>query len=64
MKVKHLLILNPTATSKAESVRKGVVSILSAVKVDSVSIGFTTDLWTSRASDSFISLTRPLLDED
>ena len=64
VKVKHPTTLSRMVTAKAESVRKEVASILRAVKVDMVSLGFTTDLWTSRASDSFISLTLSFLDKD
>ena len=64
VKVKHPTTLSRMATGKAESVRKEVASILRAVKADLMSIAFTTDLWTSRASDSFICLTLSFLDKD
>ena len=64
VKVKHPTTLSRMVKAKAESVRKEVASILRAVKADLVSLGFTTDLWTSRSADSFISLTLSFLDKD
>ena len=64
VKVKHPTTLSRMVKAKAESVRKEVATILRAVKADLVSLGFTTDLWTSRASDSFISLTLSFIDKD
>lgn len=64
VKVKHPTTLSRMATGKSESVRKEVAAILRAVKADLMSIAFTTDLWTSRASHSFICLTLSFLDKE
>ena len=42
---------------RAESVLSEVHDIISAVKHRVLSIGFTTDMWTSLAGDSYCSLT-------
>ena len=41
----------------AEELRADLTAIIKTVRADLVSLGFTTDLWTSRALDSYISLT-------
>ena len=40
-----------------------VCDIMAAVRTDLTSVGFTTDLWTSRANDSYISLTASFIDK-
>ena len=57
VKVKHPVTLSRIAGKKAEELKKEICAILAAVKDDLVSLGFTTDMWTSRAMDSFLSLT-------
>ena len=46
----------------AEEVMKEITDIIRTVKEDLVSLGFTTDLWTSRAMDSYLSLTVSFID--
>ena len=64
VKVKHPTTLSRMVSGEAKHVRKELAAILKAVKPDLVSLAFTTDLWTSRASDSFISLTLTFIDKD
>ena len=64
-----LVVKTPTYVSKqvgvrAESVLSEVHDIISAVKHKVPSIGFTTDMWTSLAGDSYCSLTTSFIDED
>ena len=51
---------------KAKKVLNEVKNIMAAVRASEelVSIGFTTDLWTSRAGDSYISLTCSFIDHN
>ena len=64
VKVKHPTTLSRMVSGEAKQVRRDVASILKAVKPDLVSLAYSTDLWTSRASDSFISLTLTFIDKD
>ena len=41
-----------------------IAAILMTVREDLLSIGFTSDLWTSRALDSYISLTITFIDKN
>ena len=64
-----LVVKTPKYVSKhvevrAESVLSEVHDIISAVKHRVPSIGFTTDMWTSLAGDSYCSLTTSFIDED
>ena len=63
VKVKHPTTLARMAGKKAEELKKEICAILAAVKDDLVSLGFTTDMWTSRAMDSFLSLTVSFIDK-
>ena len=47
---------------EAEELMADITAIIKVVKADLVSLGFTTDLWTSRALDSYISLTLSFID--
>ena len=62
--VPHPTTLSRMASSKAKTVLSQVCDINSAVKPDLLSVCFTTDLWTSRTGDSFISLTSSFIDKD
>ena len=46
----------------AEELRADLTAIIKTVRADLVSLGFTTDLWTSRALDSYISLILSFID--
>ena len=64
-----LVVKTPKTVSRyvevrAESVLSDVHDIISAVKHRVPSIGFTTDMWTSLAGDSYCSLTTSFIDED
>ena len=43
---------------------KQVHNIIAAVKTNLLSVGFTTDLWTSRAQDAYMSLTFSFIDDN
>ena len=62
--VPHPTTLSRMASSKAKTVLSQVCDIMAAVKPDLLSVCFTTDLWTSRTGDSFISLTSSFIDKD
>ena len=62
MKVKHPTSLSRMVDKSAEEVMKEITDIIRTVKEDLVSLGFTTDLWTSRAMDSYLSLTVSFID--
>ena len=47
---------------EADELMADITAIIKTVKPDLVSLGFTTDLWTSRALDSYISLTLSFID--
>ena len=57
-----------TYSRKVEGVSRNVMSqvhdIMSAVKATIPSVGFTSDMWTSLAGDSYCSLTTSFIDED
>ena len=50
-------------TAKAVEVSKDITDIIETVKPDIQSVGFTTDLWTSRAGHSYLSLTTHFIDK-
>ena len=62
VKVKSPRTLSRMVDKKAAELMTDITGILKAVKADLVSLGFTTDLWTSRALDSFICLTLSFID--
>ena len=62
MKVKHPHTLSKMVDKEAEQLMADITAIIKTVKSDLVSLGFTTDLWTSRALDSYISLTLSFID--
>ena len=62
VKVKHPTSLSRMVDKSAEEVMKEITDIIRTVKEDLVSLGFTTDLWTSRAMDSYLSLTVSFID--
>ena len=63
VKVKHPSTLSRMAGKKAAQCRKDISAVIRAVKPGLLCLGFTTDLWTSRAMDSYISLTLSFIDE-
>ena len=62
VKVKSPRTLSRMVDGSAEEVLKEVTSIFRTVREDLVSIGFTSDLWTSRSLHSYISLTVSFID--
>ena len=62
VKVKHPNTLSRMVDKEADELMEDITAIIKTVKADLVSLGFTTDLWTSRALDSFISLTLSFID--
>ena len=50
--------------SKAQSVRQRMYKIVEACNKGVLGIAFTTDMWTSRAHDSYMSFTAHFLDEN
>ena len=62
IKVKHPRTLSRMVDKEAEELMADITAIIKVVKADLVSLGFTTDLWTSRALDSYISLTLSFID--
>ena len=55
-------VLSRRMENKADFTLKKVHNILAAFRSKIVSVGFTTDLWTSRAGDAYISLTCSFID--
>ena len=76
VKVKHPTTLSRMVDKNADVVLKEITNIIRSstflyyisinyirsVKDDLVSLGFTSDLWTSRSLDSYISLTVSFID--
>ena len=62
VKVKNPRTLSRMADKSYEELMANLTAIIKMVKADLVSLGFTTDLWTSRALDSYISLTLSFID--
>ena len=63
----HLKVKDPSNPSRmvskgAEELLQEISNVFKTVKDDLVSLGFTTDLWTSRALHSYISLTVSFID--
>ena len=50
-------------TEMAKQVSQDINDIIETVKPDLQSVGFTTDLWTSRAGHSYMSLTTHFIDK-
>lgn len=51
-------------TKRSRGIMSQVCDIIAAVKSTVPSIGFTSDMWTSLAGDSYCSLTTSFIDED
>ena len=62
VKVKHPRTLSRMVDKEADVLMADITAIIKTVKADLVSLGFTTDLWTSRSLDSYISLTLSFID--
>ena len=62
--IPHPTTLSRMASFKAKTVLSQVCDIIAAVKQDLLSVCFTTDLWTSRTGDSYISLTSSFNDKE
>ena len=62
VKVKHPRTLSRMVDKEADVLMADITAIIKTVKDDLVSLGFTTDLWTSRSLDSYISLTLSFID--
>ena len=61
--VKHPTTISRKSGEYSQNVSNEVNDIIAAVKHDLFSVGFTTDLWTSRVGDSYISLTTTFIDK-
>ena len=64
IQVPHPSTLSRMATTKAKDLLGQVCDNLAAVKPNLLSVSYTTDLWTSRAGDAFISLTSTFIDKN
>ena len=62
IKVKSRFALSKHVGARADRVLDEIVAVLGAVKETIPSCSFTTDLWTSRSQDAYISLTVHLID--
>ena len=64
IKLKHPVTYSRLVKVKAEEIRKDILDIITAVKTDVSCISFTTDMWTSRAGNPFMSLTIHFIDKN
>ena len=64
IKLKHPVTYSRIVKVRAEEIRKDILDIISTVKTDLSCISFTTDMWTSRAGDPFMSLTMHFIDKN
>ena len=64
IKLKHPRTYPRLVKTKAEEVKQYLLEIITAVKGDVSCVGFTTDMWTSRAGYPFMSLTVHFIDKD
>ena len=62
--VKHRTTYSRMISLKAKKVLKDVQDVITSLKGSIVSVSFTTDIWTSRAGDSYISLTVQFIDKE
>ena len=60
--VKHPTTYSRMVTDTAKTTLSQVCKIIAKEKADILSVGITTDLWTSRSGDSYISLTLSWID--
>ena len=60
--VKHRTTYSRMISSKAKQVLQDVQDVIVSLKGSIESVSFTTDIWTSRAGDSYISLTVQFID--
>ena len=64
VKVKHPTTYSKKVKVQAENIKNDITSIIDATKEDFDCVGFTTDLWTSRSGDPYMSLTVHFIDKD
>ena len=64
IKVKHPQSYNRMVKVKADIIKKDMVNIFTVAKEDFNCVGFTTDLWTSRSGNPFMSLTVHFISKD
>ena len=64
VKVKHPMTYNRMVTVKARNIKKDLVKLLNVAKADFNCVGFTTDMWTSRSGNPFMSLTVHFISKD
>ena len=64
IKVKHPMTYNRMVKNKAENIKKDLINILTVAKANFNCVGFTTDLWTSRSGNPFMSLTVHFISKD
>ena len=60
--VKHRTTYSRMIASKAKKVLQDVQDVIVSLKDSIVSVSFTTDIWTSRAGDSYIFFTVQFID--
>ena len=64
IKLKHRTTYSKLVKVKAEEIRKEILSIITAVKGDLTTVGFTSDMWTSCSGNPFMSLTCHFIDKN
>ena len=64
IKVKHPMTYNRMVKTKSDAIKKDLVNILFVAKNELNCVGFTTDLWTSRSGNPFLSLTVHFISKD
>ena len=64
IKVKSRKTLTKHTEARAEEILTEICCVISAIREDMRSCSFTTDIWTSRSMDSYISLTVHFIDRD
>jgi hypothetical protein len=64
IKVKHPMTYNRMVKVKADDIKKDLSHIFTVAKADFTCVGFTTDMWTSRSGNPFMSLTVHFISKD
>ena len=62
--VKHPTTYSRLANDMSKQILSDIYSIVSTLKHDLESVAYTSDLWTSRIGDSYLSLTLQFIDTD
>ena len=64
IKLKHRTNYSKLVKVKADQIRQEISSVITAVKGDLTTVGFTTNMWTSCSGTPFMSLTCHFIDKD